>query len=261
MCIFLAAMTLTAIKASREYDGFYIKNSAKLSDKIRDALKNRSYAFTVSFDACDMDADKVKDIVDTLLEGALYESEDPKGGDYIRYQLGGYEMEYTVKRNPFGYSYRAHIIPAYYTNREEEEFVDHEIAQILSGFKDAQSDREKIRAAHDFVTELLSYDSVHKENAYSHKKTTAYAALKYHRAVCQGYAVLTYRLLKELGIDCRIVTGDAYVLGNRERHAWLVVQVGGEELGLDPTLDDVNESHDWYLKPLSEFEKDHVRQR
>ena len=65
----------------------------------------------------------------------------------------------------------------------------------------ALSEEGKIRKVHDYLVDTLSYDSVHKDNQSSHGKTTAYAALKYHQVVCQGYAVLGYRLLKELGVE------------------------------------------------------------
>ena len=120
------------------------------------------------------------------------------------------------------------------------------------------SEEQKIRLVHDYVTELLSYDSVHKDKENSHGKVTAYAALRYHQVVCQGYAVLTYRLLKEMGVHCRIETGDALIDGRKERHAWLRVIVGGRELYMDPTLDDVNSCYDWFLKTADEFGKDHV---
>ena len=92
----------------------------------------------------------------------------------------------------------------------------------------------------------------------SHGKTTAYAALKYHQAVCQGYAVLTYRLLKELGIDCRIVMGDAIVEGVRERHAWIMVETEEGKRYMDPTLDDVYNCDTWYMKTEEEFARDHM---
>ena len=55
-------------------------------------------------------------------------------------------------------------------------------------------------------------------------KHTAYAALMHKTSVCQGYAVLLYRMLKECGIDNRIITG--YGGSERdEKHAWNIVEI------------------------------------
>ena len=43
-----------------------------------------------------------------------------------------------------------------------------------------------------------------------------------------------YRLLRESGIDCRIVTGSA---GEESLHAWVIAKVGNEWYHLDPTWD------------------------
>ena len=40
--------------------------------------------------------------------------------------------------------------------------------------------------------------------------------------VCQGYATLTYKMLTELGVDCRYISGTS----NEELHAWNIVRIG-----------------------------------
>ena len=166
----------------------------------------------------------------------------------------------------FGYNYKMELMPAYYSSAEEEQYVDREVEKILEELSARNlPEEERVRAVHDYVVQLLSYDSVHKANKQNHGKTTAYYALRYHQAVCQGYAVLCYRLLKELGVECRIVTGilvpEGTEEGTAERHAWLMVTVNGEDLYMDPTLDDVNSSYDWYLKSAEDFDKDHIREK
>lgn len=249
-------------KSRQDYSGVEIGNSQEVSEKIRTGLKHRAYKLHISFRAHTDDEERIKALVDDLLEKALYESDDPAGGDYIRYQMGGYKMNYDVEKTLLGYEYRMELMPTYYSSSEQENYVDERVAQILvSMAADTCTDEEKTRKVHDLVTGMLSYDSVHKNNMNSHGKTTAYAALRYGQAVCQGYAVLCYRLLKELGVSCRIVTGDAEVNGIREYHAWLKVDIDGEELYMDPTLDDVSGSYNWFLKPEAEFSSDHWPER
>ena len=249
----------------KNFSGVEISNSEETAEKIRTGLKHRAYKLRISFRAHTDDEERIKSLVDDLLEKSLYESDDPAGGDYIRYQLGGYRMNYDVRKTLFGYHYEMELMPTYYSSAEQEEYVDREVGKIIEELS-AQSlpEEERIRVVHDYVVNLLSYDKVHKSNKSSHGKTTAYHALRYHQAVCQGYAVLCYRLYKELGIECRIVTGLLLPAeesgGQAERHAWLMVRVNGKELYIDPTLDDENESYDWYLKTAEYFDIDHIRE-
>ena len=260
--ILLGTLAKEFILSRQDFSGVEIGNSKAVAEKIRTGLKHRAYKLHISFRAHISDEERIKALVDDLLEKALYESGDPAGGDYIRYQLGGYKMNYDVEKTLLGYNYRMELMPTYYSSAEQEKYVDEEVGRIL-GELSAENlpEAERVRAVHDYIVQLLSYDSVHKANKESHGKTTAYYALRYHQAVCQGYAVLCYRLLKELSVECRIVTGllmpDGAAEGAAERHAWLMVTVNGKDLYMDPTLDDVNGSYDWYLKSAEDFDKDH----
>lgn len=252
----LAAREYT--ESRKNYNGIQIENSEAVAEKIRTGLAHRAWKLHITFRSHTDDEERIKSLVDGLLEQALYESDDPKGGDYIRYQLGGYTMNYEVEEVFYGYEYKMELMPTYYSTAEQEAYVDEEVAKVLTELDaGALSEEGKIRKVHDYLVDTLSYDSVHKDNQSSHGKTTAYAALKYHQVVCQGYAVLGYRLLKELGVGCRIVSGEAQIGDIAERHAWLSVQIGDRILYLDPTLDDVHSCYDWYMKTAEEFAADH----
>ena len=71
-----------------------------------------------------------------------------------------------------------------------------------------------MKAIHDYVVKHVSYDT-------SYKAYTAYEALVNRSAVCQGYALLTYQLLKEAGIENHFVTGT----GDGQPHAWNIVKL------------------------------------
>ena len=71
----------------------------------------------------------------------------------------------------------------------------------------------------------VAYDSTYTE--YS-----AYAALFLGRAVCQGYSLLTYKMMWEAGIEARIVDGEAM------NHSWNMVNICGNWYHLDVTWDD-----------------------
>ncbi|MNJ36201.1 hypothetical protein D3C77_309800 [compost metagenome] len=58
--------------------------------------------------------------------------------------------------------------------------------------------------------------------------------MKTGEAVCQGYTLLTYRLLKQAGINNRIVEGSA----GGQLHVWNLVSLDGDWYHLDTTWDD-----------------------
>lgn len=255
-------LILTACGAQRSYTGIALGNSGEIAESIRSAMMNRVYRIKVSFKAKTLKRDQIKSITDDLLGQAFYESDDPCGGDYLRYQYGGYEVRHTAEKGFFKYRYTVRIKPVYFTTLEQEEAVTEAVGEALAEFAlpDNATDYEKVRSVHDFVVDCVQYDTVHKHQAGSqHIQSTAYGALMYHTALCQGYAVLTYRLLKELGVDARIVTGSARVAGRTERHAWNIVKVGGKYYNLDVTMDDVKETEDYFLKSDAAFSSDHER--
>ena len=190
-------------------------------------------------------------LVRELMQYAVSETENPTEGDYISYQYGGYEMTYRYEMKNQVYHYEIEIIPEYYTTLEQEQEVSQKVSEILNSLKFSRNtpEEEKIRKIHDYVCEHVSYDLIHQKNEHYHLKVTAYRALLYGQAVCQGYAVAIYRLLRESGIDVRIVTGMAQKPdGTQEFHAWNLVKIGELWYHLDATWDDETDSLDYFLK-------------
>lgn len=62
---------------------------------------------------------------------------------------------------------------------------------------------------------------------------TAYSALYNGEAVCQGYAQLIYRILKQLGISVRVIPG--YGKDKTVHHGWNIVKLGDYYYNLDAT--------------------------
>ena len=201
------------------------------------------------------------ELADELMNMSLYESDAPDAGDYLRYQYGGYTLTYSEEKGFLKYKYLLKITPEYYTNADEEAVVDELVEEAIlnSGLDENSTDYEKILWTHNFICDTVSYDTVHKHTPGSgHIQSTAYSALYYHTALCQGYAVLCYRLLKELGVDNRIVTGTATVSGEQQRHAWNIVKLDGSYYNLDVTMDDVDSAYDYFLKTDEIFDKNHT---
>lgn len=228
-----------------------IGNMEEISEAIRSAMIRRRSRINISFETSSPVRDQIEDLAAQMIETAFAQDQDPHSGDYLRYQSGGYTLKYKETKDESTYSYIAGILPVYYTSSEQEEEVDGKITEIIAGFglDDGASDYQKLCCVRDYICDHVSYDTVHKHMPGSkHTQSTAYAALFYHTALCQGYAVLCYRLLKELGLDVRIVTGTALVGGKKEKHAWNIVCLDGKYYNLDVTMDDVSGTRDYFLK-------------
>ena len=110
--------------------------------------------------------------------------------------------------------------------------------------------KQKIRKIYDYLCRNVHYDKVHRKNPYYHRRSTAYGALVQGTATCQGYCTAMYRLLREEGIPCRIVTGTA---GDEELHAWLIAELDGSWYLLDPTWDAGQENYRYCLRGTDDF--------
>ena len=141
---------------------------------------------------------------------------------YIYYNLKycAYGLEHDIG------NIRIFIKAEYRTTKEQEEFVDKRVREILSKIiKSGMSDRAKVKAIHDYIVFNVEYDT-------SLSRYTAYNALKEGKAVCQGYALLGYKMLNEAGIPTRILCSVGM------NHVWNLVQLDGKWYHLDITWDD-----------------------
>ena len=175
----------------------------------------------------------------------------PKEGDYIngqitwkRFNNSTADISDSVLTIHFTYTYAVD----YYASAEEEAKVDEEITRILSdGTLDLEglTDYARVKAIHDFICGTITYDDEHvNDNSYK-LQYTPYAALFDHTAVCQGYALLFYRLCLEAGIDTRFIGGTVKNdEGNDEPHAWNIVKLGDLYYYVDTTWDDQETEED-----------------
>ena len=243
--------------------------------QIRRSLKQHDQRIKIFFHAKKEAMSDVEPLTKGLMEEALADTNRPDEGDYLRFQYGGYTLSYGHKPSGDGYDYALSIAPKYYTWRIQDEQVTKELEEIRKGmhFHFFTSDREKIRKIYDWFYDHVTYDRVHEKNTENHLKTTAYAAICEREAVCQGYCVAMYRMLKEEGIDCRIMTGQAVdpkeespgrseskkgegKRRNTEYHSWILVRLGDFYYNIDVTWDKELGTHEYYLRGKSFF-KDH----
>lgn len=259
VCILAVVCIRIASKPREHYElspelRLTFSNADEIIAQMREALTRHDYRIHLKYHADDGYMDDVLPLVDELMKYAMAETDNPVQGDYIRYQTGGYDIDWGHEEGEDDWTYTLVITPVYYTKPAQEETVDKDIHRILSSlhFMPWTSDYEKVRAVHDYICENVEYDAIHQSSLY-HLKSTAYAALERGTAACQGYSVLFYRLMRECGIPCRVVTGIGDYEGKTEFHAWNIVKLGDKYYNVDTTWDSRLESDDYFLRGESGF--------
>ncbi len=186
----------------------------KLSDKERDKLFNK--------------------LMDRLLILALEETDKPYEGDYLD-QLkgfGGRVSDATFSGSTLTGTL-VFFIPLTST-ADQEKKVDEKIPQIMKELNLAgKSEYEKIKAVYDYMCGHITYDEKRIDEDISH---TAYAAIVEGTAVCEGYALAAYRLMREAGVGCRYIGGSPKS-GKGSGHAWNIVRIGNRYYYIDATWD------------------------
>ncbi len=157
-------------------------------------------------------------------------------GDYMYWDIDREYPSYTryirkeKKKTYYYYHFRAEVW--YLTTLEQKKQVDARVKDIISKFEitGETTDYEKVKMVYDYVCNHVKYsDDINKDIVY-----TSWSALFMGNAVCQGYAQLMYRMLKELGVSVRVIGGfgDGTV-----RHGWNIVKLGDYYYNLDSTWD------------------------
>lgn len=190
----------------------------------------------------------------TQLKDALDQAMD--SDPYIHYTIASYSYDYRGTSSSADVTVRL----TYRETAEQTAYVNQKVKEILKDLlKPGMNDHEKVKAINDWVILNLKYDT-------SLQKYTAYDGLNSGSTVCQGYSLLTYKLLKESGIQNKIVEGTAYAEGNPQGqlHAWNLVLVDGKWYHLDTTWNDPVPNRDgtvsytYYLRNDAQMGKDHT---
>lgn len=218
----------------------YVTSAYAVQQEMAAGLKARATSMTIKYKGPTKQLEK---LLKQAMEGAL--ESDP----YTKYVVEGYAYTW---RGTAGMA-KIHLTVDYRETAENTRFVDQKAAEILKRIITSDmNSHQRVKAIHDYVVENLEYD---KEL----KKYTAYEALKSGQAVCQGYTLLTYKLLKGAGIENRIVEGVA----GGQLHAWNLVRLENRWYHLDTTWNDPLSApkdgirYDYYLQTDVQMRKDH----
>lgn len=187
------------------------------------------------------------DLFDLVFEN---NSKSSSEGDYLFWHLNSHKASVTT--NPGYVEFNINL--KYLSTYEEELLVDKKVKEVLDKLNvyDA-NDYEKVKAVHDYIVKNIEYD-------HSLKNYTAYNAIIEENVVCQGFASLTYKMLKELGVEVRIVSGRS----NNQDHGWNIVKLNDKWYNIDNTWDEGETnrgkiSYKYFLKSPTEFDKNHKR--
>lgn len=221
-------------------------------EAVRKQLKARQQTVTVGLRST-TDADK--SLLTEVFSVALAHTGDPKEGDYLNWQYGGWKGQISGYSDGAFYYLTLTYTVTYYTTAEQEAVMDTAVAELLGtlGLSGA-GNYEKVKGVYDWICANVSYDHANLGDDTYKLKYTAYAALVNRTSVCQGYAVLLYRLLLELGVDNRVIIGT----GNGGAHSWNIVALDGVYYNVDATWDAGRSEYSYFLKSDEAF-GDHIR--
>ena len=229
--------------------GQYFSDYDSAVSYLRKQMVSRETEITMNFPASWFDSHK-----DGLYWDLLYdamkcdESSTGHEGDALIYGFGGCQLSYNSKAGYIQYTM------LYHSDAEQEAKLTAAVAEAMTTLQlNGLSEAKKITKIHDYICNHVDY----AYNSTEEQIYTAYGALCTGKAVCQGYAVLFYRMCKEAGLSVRIISGT----GNGGPHAWNIVRLGSKYYNVDCTWDgqDVATYNEFLLKSEADF-RDHTRE-
>ncbi|MCR5663790.1 MAG: InlB B-repeat-containing protein [Oscillospiraceae bacterium] len=237
--------------ASREAErpAYFCVSLTDISGAVKEMLLKRTANATITFSSSSYLSDsEVFERVWNAFDAAYQHNGVPTEGDYLLSQYVGWSYTYTRKSVSGGYRYELEMTLVLLTNAAQEREIDTEIDRLIDvlGLED-MTELEKIRTVYDYMTETIRYDYDRLYDDSYTLKYTVYNALFEHTAVCAAYAALMYRLLLEVGVDCRVI------VGNNGDHAWNIVRVGNLYYNMDATWDEGCSYYSWYLRGADSF--------
>lgn len=241
------------------------KSNDAISADIRDYMVKRTTSFNVHGKLIlseEINNDNFKVYINNIIQKAMSEelANSSSAGDYLKWSWGNYgasvsSIRYQVVENNYIYYLDLVFNFNYYTKYDQEEKLNNDIKIYINSNIDKSNDSnyQKISIVYDFIASNVRYDYTNLNDSSYMLKYTAYAALENKTAVCQGYAALIYKMLKESGVnDVRIITSST--------HAWNIVKLNNKYYNIDSTWDEGNTKYYYFLKGSNNFtENDHIR--
>lgn len=188
---------------------------SELEKKLGEAMQSRPAAYNILYTGGTVTSADLRAVFKNIYDN----------DNYLHYSIKSYKAKSVGMADRLDFTFTF----SYWETAEEAAFVKRRASEILAEIiKPEMGEYGKEKAIHDWIVTNLSYDT-------SLKQHSAYAGLVApYKTVCQGYALLSYRLLKDAGLENHIVEGTA----NGVPHAWNIVKVDGNWYHFDTTWDD-----------------------
>ena len=187
----------------------------ELKSVLEEKLNNRETQFSVHLEY-DFLFSETHDILKQAIDAIVYDD------DYLLFNLLCYSYQWSGYDGDITINYEIEYLTTYNQENFVSELVDEILSEIIT---DDMDDEEKVKAIHDWILVSVKYDTTYEEHS-------AFAALFFGTAVCQGYALLAYKMLSTAGIESVIVGSVAM------NHAWNMLNLCGNWYHMDVTWDD-----------------------
>ncbi len=217
LCIIVFTFCMPAIFNQSVYAANETADTVQtLQDKVSTAMSSRLTTYTVDYSGnlSTIQAD-INSVINNIYNADDYLHYTTKSYGYTCTQSGGVA---TIK---FTFSY--------WITSAQADFVSTTITDVLSQIiTPDMNDYQKEKAIHDWILTRVAYDTTLAQHS-------DYAGLvSPYKTVCQGYALLGYKMLNQVGIQTKIIEGVA----SNQAHAWNLVLLDGVWYHLDLTWDD-----------------------
>ncbi|WNS42963.1 transglutaminase domain-containing protein [Paenibacillus sp. MMS20-IR301] len=226
-------------------DSTVLTSMSGMIQKLTGAMNNRRETITFTYQG---KTNKLKSQVQSAIDEAM--GSDP----YLYYIIDSYAFSYRGSAR----SANVTVQMEYRETLQQTAYVNKQVKLILQELiTPGMNKHQQVKVIHDWVVQQLKYDM-------TYQRYTAYEGLQTGSAVCQGYSLLTYKLLLGAGIPNKIVEGTARPEGGvTQSHAWNLVQLDGQWYHLDTTWDDPEPSPEggistvYYMRTDDQMRRDH----
>ena len=204
---------------------------------------------------------------------ALLEEDARAGGDGVLFRTEAVDPDEVYRaleaRYPFAFSLHATVRPNQTTElrvevsrqARQDQAATYAEALAAESITEDMTEEQKLRALHDTLVRLCSYDTDTAAQTAPDGASAPFAAdgaLLDHRAVCAGYGRAYGMLCEAAGIQ------SIYVASEEMNHGWNAVRLDGQTYFIDCTFDDpvpdrgAYVSDQFFLLTAEELSKTHV---
>lgn len=240
----------------KEKDGkkyYYYETKKNAANYIKEKMVNRERNVCVRYETTDS---SFQNVATSIVKLAISEdiANNPDEGDYLAWSYGGYTVSGGYYKKSNKYYWILNYTFTYYTTLQQENALNTKIQKFVKTLNvKKESQYSLIKQINDYICNNVEYDYENVSNPSYKLQFTAYAALMKNKAVCQGYATLYYRILKECNIKNRIIVS--------KTHSWNLVNIGSLYYNVDIVWNDTLKNDRYLLSGSNDFinNSDHIR--